>query len=154
MWIWRLGNQRGTSTLEFIVVLPTLLIIFLGGLELSRAWLAVNIATNAAREGARVGVVTPALGSNPNAPIFDDSAALARIDAILKAANLYPAASRGVTCTPPATPPPGLSGCIPDSQVTASVTLNFVTVVPLFLPVLGTPSDPLVMTETTIMRRE
>jgi Flp pilus assembly protein TadG len=154
MGIWRLGNQRGTSTLEFIVVLPTLLIIFLGGLELSRAWLAVNIATNAAREGARVGVVTPALGSNPNAPIFDDSAALARIDDILKAANLYPAASRGVTCTPPATPPPGLSGCIPDSQVTASVTLNFVTVVPLFLPVLGTPSDPLVMTETTIMRRE
>ena len=154
MRIWRLGNQRGTSTLEFIVVLPTLLIIFLGGLELSRAWLAVNIATNAAREGARVGVVTPALGSNPNAPIFDDSAALARIDDILKAANLYPAASRGVTCTPPATPPPGLSGCIPDSQVTASVTLNFVTVVPLFLPVLGTPSDPLVMTETTIMRRE
>ncbi len=149
-----MGNQRGTSTLEFIVVLPTLLIIFLGGLELSRAWLAVNIATNAAREGARVGVVTPALGSNPNAPIFDDSAALARIDDILKAANLYPAASRGVTCTPPATPPPGLSGCIPDSQVTASVTLNFVTVVPLFLPVLGTPSDPLVMTETTIMRRE
>jgi Flp pilus assembly protein TadG len=154
MWIWRLGNQRGTSTLEFIVVLPTLLIIFLGGLELSRAWLAVNIATNAAREGARVGVVTPALGSNPNAPIFDDSAALARIDDILKAANLFPAASRGVTCTPPATPPPGLSGCIPDSKVTASVTLNFVTVVPLFLPVLGTPSDPLVMTETTIMRRE
>ena len=154
MRIWRLGNQRGTSTLEFIVVLPTLLIIFLGGLELSRAWLAVNIATNAAREGARVGVVTPALGSNPNAPIFDDTAALARIDDILRAANLYPAASRGVTCTPPATLPPGLSGCIPDSQVTASVTLNFVTVVPLFLPVLGTPSDPLVMTETTIMRRE
>jgi Flp pilus assembly protein TadG len=154
MWIWRLGNQRGTSTLEFIVVLPTLLIIFLGGLELSRAWLAANIATNAAREGARVGVVTPALGTNPNAPIFDDSAALARIDDILKAANLYPAASRAVTCAPPATPPPGLSGCIPDSKVTASVTLNFVTVVPLFLPVLGTPSDPLVMTETTIMRRE
>ena len=86
----RLGNQRGTSTLEFVVVLPTLLIIFLGGLELSRAWLAANIATNAAREGARVGVVTPALGTDPNAPIFDNSAALARIDDILKAANLYP----------------------------------------------------------------
>ena len=149
----RFGNQRGTSTLEFIVVLPTLLIIFLGGLELSRAWLTANIATNAAREGARVGVVTPALGSNPNAPIFDNGAAVARINEILTAANLT-AASVSVTCAPPASPPPGLSGCIPDSQVTASVTLNFVTVVPLFLPVLGTPSDPLVMTETTIMRRE
>lgn len=153
MRAWRLGNQRGTSTLEFIVVLPTLLIIFLGGLELSRAWFTANIATSAAREGARVGVVTPALGTNPNSPIFDNSAAVTRINDILAAANLT-AASVSVTCTPPATPPPGLSGCIPDSTVTAAVTLNFVTVVPLFLPVLGTPSNPLVMTETTIMRRE
>jgi len=153
MRVWRLGNQRGTSTLEFVVVLPTLLIIFLGGLELSRAWLAANIATNAAREGARVGVVTPALGTNPNAPIFDNGAAVTRINAILTAANLT-AASVSVTCTPPASPPPGLSGCIPDSRVTASVTINFVTVAPLFLPVLGTPGAPLVLTETTIMRRE
>jgi Flp pilus assembly protein TadG len=153
MRIWRLGNQRGTSTLEFIVVLPTLLIIFLGGLELSRAWLAANIATNAAREGARVGVVTPALGTNPNAPIFDNGAAVTRINEILAAANLT-AASVSVTCAPPASPPPGLSGCIPDSRVTASVTINFVTVAPLFLPVLGTPGAPLVLTETTIMRRE
>jgi Flp pilus assembly protein TadG len=153
MRVWRLGNQRGTSTLEFIVVMPTLLIIFLGGLELSRAWLAANIATNAAREGARVGVVTPALGTNPNAPIFDNGAAVTRINEILTAANLT-AASVSVTCTPPASPPPGLSGCIPDSRVTASVTINFVTVAPLFLPVLGTPGAPLVLTETTIMRRE
>jgi Flp pilus assembly protein TadG len=151
----RLRDQRGTSTLEFIVVLPTLLIIFLGGLELSRAWLAANIATNAAREGARVGVVTPALGANPNSPIFDNSAAVTRITEILTAANLTAAPSGiTVTCTPPASPPPGLSGCIPDSRVTASVTINFVTVVPLFLPVLGTPSSPLVLTETTVMRRE
>ena len=150
MRAWRFGNQRGTSTLEFIVVLPTLLFIFLGALELSRAWLAGNIATSAAREGARVGVVTPALGSNPNAPVFDNSAALTRIDDILKAANLYPATSRTVTCTPPAAPPPGLSGCIPDSRVTATVTLNFSTVVPLFLPMLNN----LTISETTIMRRE
>src|SRR5258705_12098192 len=116
MRVWRLGNQRGTSTLEFIVVMPTLLIIFLGGLELSRAWLAANIATNAAREGARVGVVTPALGTNPNAPIFDNGAAVTRINEILTAANLT-AASVSVTCTPPASPPPRLSGGIPDSPV-------------------------------------
>jgi len=150
----RFGNQRGTSTLEFVVVLPTLLIIFLGGLELSRAWLTANIAANAAREGARVGVVTPALGT-PSAPVFDNTAAVARINDILTAANMT-AAPGGVTvtCTPPASPPPGLSGCIPDSRVTASVTIDFVTVAPLFLPVLGTPGAPLVLTETTIMRRE
>jgi Flp pilus assembly protein TadG len=150
---WRLGNQRGTSTLEFIVVLPTLLIIFLAGLELSRAWFTANIATNAAREGARVGVVTPAIGTDPNAPVFDNSAAVSRINDILSAANLT-ADTVTVTCTPPASPPPGLSGCIPDSTVTASITINFVTVAPLFLPVLGTTSSPLVINETTIMRRE
>lgn len=152
MRAWRFGDQLGTSTLEFIVVLPTLLIIFLGGMELSRAWLTANIATNAAREGARVGVVTPALGSDPNSPVFDNTAALARINDILTAANLT-ATSVSVTCSP-ALPPPGLSGCIPDSQITATVTINFVTVSPLFLPVLGTPSNPLVLAETTIMRRE
>ena len=155
MHAWRLGHQRGTSTLEFVVVLPTLLFIFLGGLELSRAWLAVNIVMNVVREGACVVVVTFAFGSNPNAPVFDNTAAIARITDILNAANLTAApAGISVTCTPPASPPPGLSGCIPDSRVTASVTINFVTVAPLFLPVLGTPGAPLVLTETTIMRRE
>jgi len=140
--IRRLGNQRGTSTLEFIVVLPTLLIIFLASLELSRAWLTANIATNAAREGARVGVVTPP--PDPNNPTFNNGPALARMTEILDAANLTAATS--VTCSSTA--------CPPDSQVLASVTINFETVVPLFLPILGTPSNPLVLQETVRMRRE
>jgi len=141
--IRRLGNQQGTSTLEFLVVLPTLLIIFLASLELSRAWLTANIATNAAREGARVGVVTPP--PDPNNPTFDNGPALARMTEILDAANLTAATS--VTCSV-------LPACPPDSQVLASVTINFETVVPLFLPMLGTPSIPLVLQETVRMRRE
>jgi len=139
----RLGDQRGTSTLEFLVVLPTLLLIFLASLELSRAWLASNIATNAAREGARVGVVTPP--PDPNNPTFNNGPALARITEILDAANLT-AASMSVTCSSTA--------CAPDSQVEAIVTINFETFVPLFLPVLGTPGSPLVLQETVRMRRE
>ena len=138
-----LGNQRGTSTLEFLVVLPTLLLIFLSSLELSRAWLTSNIATNAAREAARVGVVTPP--PDPNNPTFNNGPALARISEILAAANLT-AASVSVTCSSTA--------CLPDAQVQATVTINFETVVPLFLPILGTPSSPLVLQETVRMRRE
>jgi Flp pilus assembly protein TadG len=141
--IRRLGNQRGTSTLEFLVVLPTLLFIFLSSLELSRAWLTSNIATNAAREGARVGVVTPP--PNPSSPTFDNGPALTRISEVLGAANLT-AASVSVTCS--------AAACPPDSQVQATVTINFETVVPLFLPILGTPSSPLVLQETVRMRRE
>ena len=141
--IRRLSNQRGTSTLEFLVVLPTLLIIFLASLELSRAWLTANIATNAVREAARVGVVTPP--PDPNNPTFDNGPALARMTEVLDAANLT-AASSSVTCSSTA--------CPPDSQVLASVTINFETVVPLFLPILGTPNNPLVLQETVRMRRE
>lgn len=141
--IRRLGDQRGTSTLEFLVVLPTLLLIFLASLELSRAWLTSNIATNAAREGARVGVVTPP--PNPSSPTFDNGPALARISEVLSAANLT-AASVSVTCS--------ATACPPDSQVQATVTINFETVVPLFLPILGTPTSPMVLQETVRMRRE
>ena len=141
--IQRLRDQRGTSTLEFLVVLPTLLLIFLGSLELSRAWLTANIATNAVREGARVGVVTPP--PDPANPTFDNGPALTRISDVLSAANLT-AASVSVTCS--------TTACPPDSQVQATVTINFQTVVPLFLPILGTPGSPLVLQETARMRRE
>jgi Flp pilus assembly protein TadG len=141
--IRRLANQRGTSTLEFLVVLPTLLFIFLASLELSRAWLTSNIATNAAREGARVGVVTPP--PDPNNPSFNNGPAVTRVNEVLSAANLT-AASVSVTCS--------ATACPPDSQVQATVIINFETVVPLFLPVLGTPGSPLVLQETVRMRRE
>ena len=142
---WRLGSQRGTSTLEFIVVLPVLLLIFLGGLELSRAWFTATIASNAAREGARVAVAMdppdPLNPSSANAKTAGEQ----KIDAILTAAHLT-AASRSVVCA---------GACPSDSTVTATVTINFVTVSPLFFQaMLGNSLDPLVLTETTQMRRE
>ena len=152
-WVRRLGNQRGTSSLELVAVLPTLLLIFLASLELSRAWLTANIITSAVREGARVGVVTPALSGDLNNPVFNPDPAKARINQILGEANLT-AASVEVTCIPPNPLPPNMSGCIPDSQVRADVTVNFETLVPLFLPMLGTASSPLALEQTAIMRRE
>ena len=138
--IRRLANQRGTSTLEFIVVLPLLLFIFLASLELSRAWLTVNIMTNAAREGARWGVVaSPNFNSAVGVPAVT---AEGRMTEILNAANLTPSSPPSVTCS--------TAACLRDDQVTASVSINFETVVPLFLTMLSS----LPLTETVIMRRE
>jgi hypothetical protein len=139
--IRRPDNQRGTSTLEFVVVLPFLLLIFLASVELSRAWLTDNIMVNAAREGARWGVVT--------SPTFDNVAAEARMTDVLDAANLT-ADSKSVTCTPVSPNPTPADPCPRDSEVLASVTINFETVVPLFLPMLS----PLILQETVRMRRE
>jgi TadE-like protein len=145
--IRRLGDQRGTSTLEFVVVLPLLLVIFLASLELSRAWLTVNIMTNAAREGARWGAVT--------SPNFDSAVGVppvtaeGRIEAVLRAANLHRPedSSWSVTCS--------TGECGSDAQVTASVTFNFVPSAPAMLWMLGWSRDnPLRLTEEVIMRRE
>jgi Flp pilus assembly protein TadG len=122
----RPGQQkcdRGTSTLEFVVVLPTLLLVFFAIMELSRAWLTVNIVTTATREGARIGTVTPPQAGD----VFDSAAAEARIDEILNAANLLDGAIRSVTCPTP---------CVPGSDVQADVTVTFDTAVPIFLPML------------------
>ena len=54
-----LGSEDGTSVLEFAVVVPFLMIVFVVGAELSRAWFTANIVQNAVREGARMGAVTP-----------------------------------------------------------------------------------------------
>lgn len=119
------------------MVLPFLLFVFFGIVELSRAWLNVNILTTAAREGARVGSVTPTGAGD----VFDPSAAVARIDQILAAANLLTGATRTVTCATP---------CLPDSEVRADVSVTFETRVPLVLPLL----ESMTIQQTASMRYE
>lgn len=140
----RQRDQRGTSTLEFIIVLPTLLVVLFLIVELSRAWLTLNIVTTAAREGARVGVVTP----TPNSAIV--AAATDRTLQILASANLSssggcttPCQGVNVTCT---TDP-----CEPNSQVQVDVTVTFETLIPLIQPMLASLTT---IGQTAIMRYE
>ena len=113
-----LWNARGTSTLEFIVVFPFLMLVFLVGVELSRAWLTANIAQNAVREGVRLAVVTPAA----NDPI---AAATNRILDVLSVTAIPVVSGPTVTCNP---------SCVTDAFVNATVTVQFQTIFPLFLP--------------------
>jgi Flp pilus assembly protein TadG len=130
-----LRGGRGTSTIEFLVVLPILLLIMFASVELSRAWMTMNLATTAAREGARAGAVqTPTDGLN-------------RINDILSAG--------GATCSPSCQ-----VVCIPDpcavdadgnaSRVQASVNVVFQTAVPVFLPGLSS----ITIQQTASMRYE
>jgi Flp pilus assembly protein TadG len=114
----RLLGQNGTSTLEFIVVLPTLLFIFLAAVELSRAWMTAHVATSAVREGARIAAVTPAATAV--------SAGISKVNDVLRSANLTaqtPGPTVTCTCTLPActlppSPPP--SQCVPDAKYSNS----------------------------------
>ena len=53
----RLQNSNGASALEFAIVLPILLLLVLGIIEFSFLLYNKAVITNAAREGARAGIV-------------------------------------------------------------------------------------------------
>lgn len=56
-WRAREAQSRGQSLVEFALVLPVLLVILLGVVDLGRAIYYYNTLSNLAREGARAGIV-------------------------------------------------------------------------------------------------
>jgi Flp pilus assembly protein TadG len=52
-----LRQQKGAAAVEFALILPILLLVFFGMIELSLALYDKAILTNASREGARAGIV-------------------------------------------------------------------------------------------------
>jgi Flp pilus assembly protein TadG len=64
---WQLGGERGTTTLELALVLPLLIALVLGALDFGQAIVMSNMASEAAREGARAGQVLVPANSTPTA---------------------------------------------------------------------------------------
>lgn len=114
---WRPETDGGSSTVELVIVLPVLLLVLFGVMEVSRAWMTAGLVTAAAREAARTGAVTPT--ASPG--VFDPGPALARLNQVLAGGNLT-ATTATVTCTNP---------CVNGSLVTATVVVPFTTPVPL-----------------------
>jgi Flp pilus assembly protein TadG len=126
----RFRDQRGVASIEFILILPILLFVLFVSVELSRAWFTLNLLTTAAREAARVGVVS--------APGSVVSNATARLNQLLGAGKW----SGTISCNP--------SPCAPDSQVRVNVSMQFTTVLPNLLPMLGS----ITLQQTASMRYE
>lgn len=49
-------NQNGAAVLEFLIVLPILLLFLFGGIEFGAVFYNKQVLTNASREGARAGI--------------------------------------------------------------------------------------------------
>lgn len=56
----RPARERGQSLVEFALVLPILLVLFLGIMEFGGAWRTYQVVTNVSREGARRAVIRTA----------------------------------------------------------------------------------------------
>jgi hypothetical protein len=54
----RVRNRRGQALAEMAIVLPILLLLVFGIIEMANAWRTFQVVVNAAREGARVAILS------------------------------------------------------------------------------------------------
>jgi Flp pilus assembly protein TadG len=78
----RLRQERGAELIEMALVLPLLLLIIMGIIDFGFMFREMNVVTNAAREGARTGIL----------PDYDDADIDARVQQYMNAAGI------GVSC--------------------------------------------------------
>lgn len=69
-----LAGQAGQGLVEFALLLPVLLLILLGAIDLGRAFNAYVTITNASREGARYGASQPTNTSGIQAHVIQEAA--------------------------------------------------------------------------------
>jgi Flp pilus assembly protein TadG len=126
-------SRKGSTLVEFAIVLPIYLVFVFAIIEYGRMVLVQQIITNAAREGARVGVLDNSTGTT-----------------VSTAANQILSAAGIASATISATPNPPSSATYA-SPVTVTVSVPFSSVTWLPSPMyLGGKT----LTSTSIMRRE
>jgi len=74
-------NQRGNAVIEMALLLPLLLLVLFGITEFGRAVMTTNVLNTAAREGARLAVVSD---------LSDTLSVQGRVNSVLSAANVTP----------------------------------------------------------------
>jgi Flp pilus assembly protein TadG len=124
--------QAGVALIEAAFVLPLLLVLCMGMLDFGRAFHTKSVLDQAAREGARIAVVT-----SPDVDLVTD-----KVNAVL--------ASSGVTAAAVTVLGPG-----PDHMITVTVTTTFTFITPgVFALVNGDFGNTLPMSGQTVMRFE
>jgi len=124
-------QKRGQSVVELAIILPFLLLVLFGITEFGRAWATQNVLTSAAREGARLAVVT-----GPDVGLVTT-----RVTTVCAVAGIIPTAIDVV-------PPHPLD---PERRVSVTVTCNFQI---LTGRLLGGFSGTIPLSASTTMRHE
>ena len=135
-------GDEGQALAEMAIVLPLLLLLVFGIIEMSNAWRTFQVLTNAAREGARVGILQSA----------DEEAIRSRIQLSLESGGIaYVEDQVTIECIGLDGTPTGNAVCSGSGQeVRIRVTQPFTYDV---LGVFGGLA-PITIASTTSMRRE
>ncbi len=138
----RRRGEAGQDLVEFALVLPLLVLLFFGIIEFGRVIFTYNTLANAAREGARFGIVVP----NSNGDGFCPSTAVRPPTTILEAAcgltsGLVPGDITVVTSR------------IGNERLTVQVSYPFRWIVGPIVAAAGAP-NPMTLTARSSMQRE
>ncbi|HQH73140.1 MAG TPA: TadE/TadG family type IV pilus assembly protein [bacterium] len=141
------GGEGGAVAVEFVIIFPLLFLFICGIIEFGRIMAIKNLATSAAREGARTAILAGATGTD----VYD------KITSVLDGGGLTPfiyglsitVNESGVTNTYPLGPGLSLANVDGGSPVTVSVQIDFgaCALIPGFL-------DWIILDGTVTMRRE
>ena len=130
-------NERGAAATEFALLLPVFLMILFGIIEFGMIMYGREVVTNAAREGARAGIV-----QGPPKRTSGD---------ITTIANSY-LTGTGVNQADVTFTPAGVGLASPNT-LTVTAVYNYNFLIPYIPNVLGVP-NPLVITTQAVMRHE
>ena len=130
--VCRRNPESGVALIESAFVLPLLLVLTMGMLDFGRAFHTKSVLDQAAREGARIAVVT-----DP-----DTDLVTAKVNEVLASSGVT---AGSVTITGPAA----------DKMVTVTVTTTFTFITPgVFALVNGDYGNTIPMSGQTVMRFE
>jgi len=127
----RIGGQ---GLVEFALVIPILMLLLIGIVDLSRAWMAKNVVTAAAREGARGYAIADG----------NYGAGVSRCNQVLSSAGLNGASCSGSLV--------GGGGPGAPSTVVWTASYPFQVTIAGFIP--GIPGTTLQLSSTTTMLKE
>ena len=141
----RLANQRGQALLETAITLPIVLLVAVVIFEFGRAYQTLQIVTNAAREGARIAIISTS----------SDNMVQTRVTDYLRSGQLGNYSSATVSINRTGTVQVG-TGTASASIVTVAYPFSFMVLDPVAKLITGTSTmgAPFTMTVSAQMRNE
>jgi Flp pilus assembly protein TadG len=141
----RLANERGQALIETAITLPIVLLVAVVIFEFGRAYQTLQIVTNAAREGARVAILSTT----------SDTMVQTRVRDYLRSGQLGNYGTAGVTINRSGTVQVG-TGTASASIVTVAYPFSFMVLNPVAKLITGTSTmgTPFTMTVSAQMRNE
>ena len=139
----RMRSEKGAALIEAAITVPIILLICVGIFEFGRAYQTMQVLTNAAREGARIAVITAST----------DAAVTARVRSYMQAGSLSNHATATITVVRNVT----MTGADTGSSIVIDYPFQFMVlnpVVRLIAPADTKTGAPITLKSSALMRNE